>query len=210
MHEWMVDNGFTPHLVVDARRDGVDVPQEHVKDGKIVLNVSALGDPRCSSSAMSSVAFETRFGGVPRHLEIPCRRGARNLCARDRSGHDLRRGRSRPGRARRPAADDARAAQSAAAPPRRASAEAQGHQITTLPRRSLPRRECAAMRVLRRKRRATRPLARLEQLRVDQVAEAWITSRCTSWIRHVRSAGTRISMSLGCERAGDLRRRRDP
>ncbi len=23
MHEWMVDNGFTPHLVVDAKRDGV-------------------------------------------------------------------------------------------------------------------------------------------------------------------------------------------
>jgi len=40
MHEWMVDNGFTPHLVVDARRDGVEVPKEHVKDGKIVLNVS--------------------------------------------------------------------------------------------------------------------------------------------------------------------------
>ena len=36
MHEWMVDNGFTPHLVVDARREGVQVPTEHVKDGKIV------------------------------------------------------------------------------------------------------------------------------------------------------------------------------
>ena len=22
MHEWMVDNGFTPHIVVDAERDG--------------------------------------------------------------------------------------------------------------------------------------------------------------------------------------------
>ena len=40
MHEWMVDNGFTPHLVVDASREGVQVPKEHVKDGKIVLNVS--------------------------------------------------------------------------------------------------------------------------------------------------------------------------
>jgi stringent starvation protein B len=70
MHEWMVDNGFTPHLVVDARRDGVHVPEEHVQDGKIVLNVShsatqglALGN--------EFVTFETRFGGSPRHLEIP-------------------------------------------------------------------------------------------------------------------------------------------
>jgi stringent starvation protein B len=70
MHEWMVDNGFTPHLVVDARREGVEVPEEHVQDGKIVLNVShsatqglSLGNDR--------VTFETRFGGVPRRLEIP-------------------------------------------------------------------------------------------------------------------------------------------
>lgn len=70
MHEWMVDNGFTPHLVVDARRDGVQVPEQHVQDGKIVLNVShsatqglALGN--------EFVTFETRFGGVPTQLEIP-------------------------------------------------------------------------------------------------------------------------------------------
>jgi stringent starvation protein B len=70
MHEWMVDNGFTPHLVVDARRDGVHVPEEHVQDGKIVLNVShsaTLG----LSLGNEFVTFETRFGGAPRQLEIP-------------------------------------------------------------------------------------------------------------------------------------------
>ena len=50
MHEWMVDNGFTPHLVVDARRDGVHVPPAHVQDGKIVLNVS----PAATQSALMS------------------------------------------------------------------------------------------------------------------------------------------------------------
>jgi stringent starvation protein B len=33
MHEWMADNGHTPHIVVDASVDGVSVPPEHVKDG---------------------------------------------------------------------------------------------------------------------------------------------------------------------------------
>jgi len=70
MHEWMVDNGFTPHLVVDARRDGVQVPKEHIKDGKIVLNVSHTAT-RALKLGNESVTFETRFGGVPRQLEIP-------------------------------------------------------------------------------------------------------------------------------------------
>ena len=70
MHEWMVDNGFTPHLVIDARRDGVQVPKEHVRDGKIVLNVSHSAT-RALKLGNESVTFETRFGGVPRMLEIP-------------------------------------------------------------------------------------------------------------------------------------------
>ncbi len=40
MHEWMADNGNTPHIVVDVSVDGVTVPDEHVKDGKIILNIS--------------------------------------------------------------------------------------------------------------------------------------------------------------------------
>jgi stringent starvation protein B len=70
MHEWMVDNGFTPHLVVDARRNGVHVPEEHVQDGKIVLNVSHAAT-KGLSLGNELVTFETRFGGVPRQLEIP-------------------------------------------------------------------------------------------------------------------------------------------
>jgi stringent starvation protein B len=70
MHEWMVDNGFTPHLVVDAGRGGVQVPKEHVKDGKVVLNVSHSAT-RALKLGNESVSFETRFGGVPRQLEIP-------------------------------------------------------------------------------------------------------------------------------------------
>jgi stringent starvation protein B len=70
MHEWMLDNGFTPHLVVDAKRDGVRVPAAHVKDGKIVLNVSPSAT-RALVLGNDVVAFEARFGGVAEQLEIP-------------------------------------------------------------------------------------------------------------------------------------------
>ena len=70
MHEWMLDNGFTPHIVVDAKRDGVRVPQAHVKDGKIVLNVSPSAT-RALSLGNDAVTFEARFGGVSQQLAVP-------------------------------------------------------------------------------------------------------------------------------------------
>lgn len=70
MHEWMLDNGFTPHVVVDAKRDGVRVPEAHVKDGKIVLNVSPSAT-RALSLGNEFISFEARFGGVSQQLVIP-------------------------------------------------------------------------------------------------------------------------------------------
>ena len=70
MHEWMVDNGFTPQLVVDAKREGVRVPEAHVKDGKIVLNVSPSAT-RALSLGNDCVRFEARFNGVSQGLEVP-------------------------------------------------------------------------------------------------------------------------------------------
>lgn len=70
MHEWMVDNGFTPHLVVDAKRDDVHVPAAHVQDGRIILNVSPSAT-RGLTLGNDSVSFEARFGGVAQQLAIP-------------------------------------------------------------------------------------------------------------------------------------------
>jgi len=70
MHEWMVDNGFTPHLVVDARRDGVRVPEAHVQDGRIVLNVSTAAT-HALALGNDFVTFEARFDGAAFELSIP-------------------------------------------------------------------------------------------------------------------------------------------
>jgi stringent starvation protein B len=70
MHEWMTDNALTPHLVVDATHAGVVVPEGHVKDGRIVLNVSYAAT-RHLVLGNSEVGFEARFGGVPSRVTIP-------------------------------------------------------------------------------------------------------------------------------------------
>jgi stringent starvation protein B len=70
MHEWMLDNGFTPHLVVDAKREGVHVPEAHVKDGKIILNVSPSAT-RALTLGNDVVTFEARFGGISQQLVVP-------------------------------------------------------------------------------------------------------------------------------------------
>lgn len=72
MHEWMGDNHHTPHIVVDASCDGVCVPREHVKEGKIILNISesAAHNLKLTNDAVS---FRARFGGVPFDVWVPMR-----------------------------------------------------------------------------------------------------------------------------------------
>jgi len=70
MHEWMTDNGHTPHIVIDAGVDGVTVPTEHVKDGKIILNISHSAAHNLKLSN-AGVSFRARFAGVPFDVWVP-------------------------------------------------------------------------------------------------------------------------------------------
>lgn len=70
MHEWMLDNQQTPHLVVNATHAGVDVPSQHVKDGKIILNIS-LTAANGLNLGNDFVTFRARFGGVSRDIVVP-------------------------------------------------------------------------------------------------------------------------------------------
>ena len=70
MHEWMGDAGFTPHVIVDAGRPGVQVPGAYIKDGKIVLNVSMNATQRLKLDN-HGIEFDARFGGVVHHVQVP-------------------------------------------------------------------------------------------------------------------------------------------
>ena len=70
MHEWMTENGQTPHLVVDAGLPGTDVPKAFVRDGRITLNV---GWQATQGLKLGNewIEFAARFGGVPQQVRVP-------------------------------------------------------------------------------------------------------------------------------------------
>ena len=70
MHEWIVDNGLTPYLLVDTNQDSVEVPAEFVEDGKIVLNVSPTA-VEFLELGNDWISFQARFGGRARQLHFP-------------------------------------------------------------------------------------------------------------------------------------------
>ena len=70
MHQWMTDNGLTPQVMVDASATGADVPKAHVRDGRIVLNVS-YSATRHLDLGNDWISFEARFGGIARQLRFP-------------------------------------------------------------------------------------------------------------------------------------------
>lgn len=70
MLDWMVDCGYTPHLIVDASSDMVQVPRQFVKEGKIVLNISASATQSFRIGG-DAVEFNARFGGVSHHIRVP-------------------------------------------------------------------------------------------------------------------------------------------
>jgi len=70
IYDWLLDNGATPYLLVDASQAGVDVPVEHVKDGQIVLNI----DPNAVHHFVAdneAVSFSARFSGTARQIYVP-------------------------------------------------------------------------------------------------------------------------------------------
>jgi stringent starvation protein B len=70
MHEWMGDAGLTPHIIVDAGRTDVEVPNAYVKDGKIVLNVSLNATQRLQL-LNQGIEFDARFAGIVHHVRVP-------------------------------------------------------------------------------------------------------------------------------------------
>jgi stringent starvation protein B len=69
IHEWCLDQAFTPYLVVKVDAH-TRVPQSYVKDGQIVLN---LGMEATHQLLIGNemITFSARFNGVAQALSIP-------------------------------------------------------------------------------------------------------------------------------------------
>jgi len=70
VNEWLLDNGCTPHLLVNAEAPGVEVPRQYIQDGKIVLNIgpNAVEGLRVTNE---EVTFLARFSGVSQLVSLP-------------------------------------------------------------------------------------------------------------------------------------------
>ena len=69
LYEWCTDNGLTPYVAVLVD-DSVRVPNEYVKDGEIVLNISF---DATSSLKLGNqfIEFKARFAGSAREIMVP-------------------------------------------------------------------------------------------------------------------------------------------
>lgn len=69
-YDWLLDNELTPHLLVNAEVVHTTVPQQHVQDGQIVLNIApqAVVGLHMDNDAIS---FSARFGGSPFQVYVP-------------------------------------------------------------------------------------------------------------------------------------------
>lgn len=70
IYQWIVDNGMTPHLLVDANDESVHIPREFEEDGKIVLNIGPMA-VNGLKLGNDNVTFSARFSGKSMNVLVP-------------------------------------------------------------------------------------------------------------------------------------------
>jgi len=70
LNEWIVDNGFTPQILVDSTNPDLNIPDAVRAGDKVVLNISpsAVRDLEIDNEYVSFVA---RFSGVSHAVLVP-------------------------------------------------------------------------------------------------------------------------------------------
>ena len=68
--DWIVDSDCTPMIQIDCNVEGVSVPKAYIKDGGVVLNLSATATRNLAISG-TELAVDCRFGGHPHRVAAP-------------------------------------------------------------------------------------------------------------------------------------------
>jgi len=70
LYEWIADNNMTPHILVDAGFANVDVPDQAVQKGKVILNIdqAAVRDLEMTNDGLT---FNARFSGRQYQVSVP-------------------------------------------------------------------------------------------------------------------------------------------
>jgi len=70
VYSWILEQDYTPYILVDAAQESVAVPQEHIQDGRIILNIH----PRSVDNFYvddDGLSFNARFNGASRQIMVP-------------------------------------------------------------------------------------------------------------------------------------------
>lgn len=70
IYEWIVDNGWTPHIVVDTTTNEVAIPEGYDQDGFIILNIAPTAVQGLHIEN-DNVTFSARFGGIACSISFP-------------------------------------------------------------------------------------------------------------------------------------------
>lgn len=70
IYTWVVDNQLTPYLIVNALLPQVQVPQQFVQEGKIILNIAPLAVKELTIDQVA-IQFSARFNNIVQHVYVP-------------------------------------------------------------------------------------------------------------------------------------------
>lgn len=70
LYEWIADNHMTPHVLVEAGVEGVDVPDQAVQKGKVILNIDQAA-VRELDLGNEWLTFKARFSGSEHRVSVP-------------------------------------------------------------------------------------------------------------------------------------------
>lgn len=70
IYDWIIDNGLTPYVLVNASAENTSLPTQFIQDGKIILNIS----PQAVRNLQMNnewVMFSARFSGNSMEVSFP-------------------------------------------------------------------------------------------------------------------------------------------
>ena len=70
LYDWILDNGCTPYILVNAGYPGATVPEGFVEGGQIVLNLSPSAIRELDMDN-ERICFHGSFGGVAQQVWVP-------------------------------------------------------------------------------------------------------------------------------------------
>ena len=70
MFGWISDNGYTPHLLIDASFENMGIPRKFVENERITLNISSSATRNLTIDS-DIISFDARFDGKSMSVQFP-------------------------------------------------------------------------------------------------------------------------------------------